>query len=122
MAVGLAQIPACINRASRSARVSFRVFVRSVTGGTSKVAWHASGRLLAFAVPRTRSTGDQAAETEEMIFLYDRDRRRVSAVPGSQVASPLAFPDFIGDDALVYLVPGRSRGERSVFRVVSDYR
>jgi hypothetical protein len=89
---------------------------------TSKVAWHASGRLLAFAVPRTRTRNERPGDPDEMIFLYDRDERRLTRVQGSEVASPLAFPDFIGDDALVYLVPSRRRGESAVFRVVEGVR
>lgn len=89
---------------------------------TSKVAWHASGRMLAFAVPRTRARNDRPGDPDELIFLYDRDDRRLTRVQGSELASPLAFPDFIGDDALVYLVPSRRRGESAVFRVLEGIR
>lgn len=72
---------------------------------TGKVAWHWSGRLLAFA------------RSSDGIHLYDREEERLWRVPDSEDASSLAFPEFIGGDRLVYLVPGGS-GEPSVFRVV----
>ena len=85
---------------------------------TSKVAWHRTGRLLAFARPRIRRRGRQADESSQGIFLFDRDRRRLTKLSDSEGASPFAFPDFIGDDSVVFLIPGRSRGESGVFRVV----
>ncbi|MDX1566230.1 MAG: hypothetical protein R3223_00420 [Longimicrobiales bacterium] len=106
---------------------------------TGKVAWHWSGRLLAFARPPLRARigpgfmpgrppggsrdrargGTPAADLQaaDGIFLYDRDAERMTRVEGSEDASSLAFPEFIGDDRLVYLVPGES-GEPTVFRVV----
>lgn len=82
---------------------------------TGKVAWHRSGRLLAFARPRVRRRAD---ESSQGIFLFDRDQRRLTKLSNSEDASLLAFPDFIGDDSVVFLIPGRRRGESSVFRVV----
>lgn len=107
---------------------------------TGKVAWHFSGRLLAFArPPRNSRTGpggifprgfpggnvggsrgdrdDRDGTRPDGIFLYDRDEGRMSRVTGSEDASALAFPEFIGSDRLAYLVPGES-GEPTVFRVV----
>ena len=82
---------------------------------TSKVAWHASGRRVAFSIPRRRRGGD---ETEQGIFLLDRDARGLVRLPTSEEASRLAFPDFVGEDAVVFLVPGNGRERQSVFRVV----
>jgi hypothetical protein len=80
---------------------------------TSKVAWHASGQKLAFATPRRgRTPGDEG------IFVFDRASGAVTAVPGSGGASRLAFPDFVGEGSVVFLVPGEGRGGTSVFRVV----
>jgi hypothetical protein len=88
---------------------------------TGKVAWHRTGRLLVFARPRIRRRqGDD--ESSQGIFLFDRDRRRLTRLSDSEGASRLAFPDFIGDDSVVFLIPGRSRGEPSVFRVVDGIR
>jgi len=83
---------------------------------TRKVAWHSSGRKLAFSTPRLRTMA--AGGAEPGIFLYDRDERRVTRVADSDGASQLAFPDFVDQDAVVFLVPGRTYGEESFFRVV----
>lgn len=81
---------------------------------TRKVAWHSSGRKLAFSTPRVRvPTGDGP---EPGIFVYDRDSGEASRVAGSEGASQLAFPDFVRDDAVVFMIPGRNGQSR--FRVV----
>lgn len=82
---------------------------------TSKVAWHATGRSLAFSIPR-RGRGTAAAELG--IFVFDRDARELTRIPESERASRLAFPDFVGEDAVVYLIPGATARETSYFRVV----
>jgi hypothetical protein len=82
---------------------------------TSKVAWHATGRRIAFAIPRRRRGGDEA---ERGIFVLDRETRELSRLPTSEGASRLAFPDFVGDDELVFLIPGGATQRGSVFRVV----
>ncbi len=89
---------------------------------TSKVAWHQSGRRLAFRVPRMGSAGSGAAGGAHGIFVYDRDAGTLTGVEGSEDASRLAFPDFVGDDSIAFLVPGRNRRESSVFRVVDGIR
>jgi hypothetical protein len=89
---------------------------------TSKVAWHRTGRLLAFARPPERRRGLGGNESTSGIFLYDRDQRRLTRLSDSESASSLAFPDFIGDDSVVFLIPRRSGTESSVFRVVDDIR
>ena len=89
---------------------------------TSKVAWHRTGRLLAFARPRVRRRRGDADESSQGIFLFDRDRRRLTRLSDSEGASPVAFPDFIGDDSVAFLIPGQSRQEPSVFRVVDGIR
>ena len=88
---------------------------------TGKVAWHRTGRLLAFARPRVRRRG-AADESSRGIFLFDRDQRCLTRLSDTEGASPVAFPDFIGDDSVVFLIPGRVRGESSVFRVVDGIR
>ena len=89
---------------------------------TSKVAWHRTGRLLAFGTPRVRRRRGEPDQSSGGIFLFDRDRRVLTRLSDSEGASPVAFPDFIGDDSVVFLIPGRSRGESSVFRVVDGIR
>ena len=83
---------------------------------TRKVAWDRTGRKLAFSTPRVRSTAGGGVEPG--IFVYDRDERRVTRIADSEGASQLAFPDFVGEDAVVFMVPGRTSGEQSFFRVV----
>jgi hypothetical protein len=83
---------------------------------TRKVAWHPSGRMLAYSTPRVRSASSGGADPG--IFVYDRDTRSVTRVPDSEGASQLAFPDFLGDDAIVFMMPGRTTPDRSYFRVV----
>ena len=56
------------------------------------------------------------------IFVLDRDRRRISRVRGSEDASRLAFPDFVGADSIIFLLPGRPGGEPSRFRLVCCIR
>jgi len=83
---------------------------------TRKVAWHSGGRMLAFSTPRVRSS--DAGGAEPGIFVYDRDARRLTRIADSDGASQLAFPDFVGGDAVVFMVPSRTRGADSFFRVV----
>ncbi len=80
---------------------------------TSKVAWHPSGRRLAFATPRRRDDTDAQG-----IFVYDRADGRVTRVPDSEGASRLAFPEWVGEASVIFLVPGRTRAEPSYFRIV----
>lgn len=90
---------------------------------TTKVAWHPSGRLLAFARPRLRTAGTGWSPTTVGLFLFDRESPgRVTRIRGTDGASALAFPDFIGDDALVFLVPGTGEGTSSTFRVIEGIR
>jgi hypothetical protein len=81
---------------------------------TSKVSWHASGQKIAFATPRRGRAGTGG----EGIFVFDRRSEQITPVPGSGDASRLAFPDFVGDDAVVFLIPGETVGATSVFRLV----
>ena len=86
---------------------------------TSKVAWHPTGRKLAFSIPRQRRGGD---ESEQGIFVLDRDARDLTRLPGSEGASRLAFPDFVGDDSVIFLIPGSGAQPSSVFRLVAHGR
>jgi hypothetical protein len=83
---------------------------------TRKVAWHATGRKLAFSTPRVRTASGGGVEPG--IFVYDRDERRLTRVADSEGASQLAFPDFVGDDAIVFMMPGRTFRDQTFFRVV----
>jgi len=81
---------------------------------TSKVAWHRTGRRLAFAIPRR---GRGTPEGEQGIFVFDRDTRELKRLPSSGPASRLAFPDWVGDESVVFLVPGATLQDRSIFRI-----
>jgi hypothetical protein len=80
---------------------------------TSKVAWHASARLLAFSVPRQ----SRELNGEDGIFVFDRVTGTAQRVRSTAGASRFAFPDFLGD-RIVLLAPGEGPGGTSVFRVV----
>lgn len=92
---------------------------------TRKVAWHQTGTRIAFTLApganlNAATLPVQAAPgTPEPVgvFILDRTTRRMTAVAGSAEVSQVAFPDFIGDDRIVFLIPGPSRS-RSIFRVV----
>jgi len=86
---------------------------------TSKVAWHPTGRKLAFSIPRQRRGGD---ESEQGIFVLDRDARDLTRLAGSERASRLAFPDFVGGDSVIFLIPGSGAQPSSVFRLVAHGR
>jgi hypothetical protein len=87
--------------------------IADLGAATSKVAWRADGQKLAFATPR-RGT----ARGEQGIFVYDRRTGTTVRVPASAGASALAFPDFIGDESVVFLVPATDSRATSFFRVV----
>ncbi|MGE0158532.1 MAG: hypothetical protein AB7T31_03915 [Gemmatimonadales bacterium] len=87
--------------------------VQDLGAATSKVAWHASGRKLAFSTPR-RGT----ARGEQGIFVFDRDSGETVRVPTSEGASALAFPDFVGESSVVFLLPAATYRGTSYFRVV----
>jgi hypothetical protein len=87
--------------------------VADLGAATSKVAWHASGQKLAFSTPR-RGT----SRGEQGIFVYDRRTSSTVRVPASEGASGLAFPDFLGEESVVFLVPAATSRDTSYFRVV----
>jgi hypothetical protein len=87
--------------------------VADLGAATSKVAWHASGQKLAFSTPR-RGT----ARGEQGIFVFDRRTGATVRVPASEGASGLAFPDFLGEESVVFLVPTATSQGTSYFRVV----
>ena len=99
---------------------------------TGKIAFDQSGRRAAFAVPEgaarsARGRGlpvlDETGSRElSGIFVLDRERRRISRVRGSEDASRLAFPDFVGGDSIIFLLSGLPDGEPSRFRLVCCIR
>ena len=56
------------------------------------------------------------------IFVYDRRIRETHRVPGSLNANRLTFPDFVGNDSIVFLVAPQSSRGTSVFRLVCCVR
>ena len=99
---------------------------------TGKIAFDQSGRRAAFAVPEGAAPSARGRgllvldETESQersgIFVLDRERRRISRVRGSEDASRLAFPDFVGGDSIIFLLSGLPDGEPSRFRLVCCIR
>ena len=99
---------------------------------TGKIAFDQSGRRAAFAVPEGAVPnapgrglpGLDVTASRELsgIFVLDRERRRISRVRGSEDASRLAFPDFVGGDSIIFLLSGLRDGEPSRFRLVCCIR
>jgi len=87
--------------------------VADLGAATSKVAWHADGQKLAFSTPRRGN-----ARGEQGIFVFDRRTGTTVRVPASEGASGLAFPDFLGEESVVFLVPAATYQGTSYFRVV----
>jgi hypothetical protein len=75
---------------------------------TGKVAWSPDGARLAFSM--SRGAGRPG------VFVLDRRRRTLVRVAGSENLRQLVFPDFIGQDRLVFLVPSGSNAA-STFRI-----
>ena len=92
---------------------------------TGKVAWSADGRRLAFAIPAGavsdgsgvlwRGEDDPARAG---MFTYDRQTRAVARVEASLEARRLTFPEFVGNDRLIFLLPGERPGMPNRFRLV----
>jgi hypothetical protein len=96
---------------------------------TGKVAWSPDGKRLAFAIPAGavsdgsgvlwRGADDPARAG---VFVYDRESRSVSRVEASQQARRLTFPEFVGPDRLVFLLPGERQGAPNRFRLVCCFQ
>jgi hypothetical protein len=52
------------------------------------------------------------------VFVYDRQSRDVARVEASQQARRLTFPEFVGSDRVVFLLPGERQGMANRFRLV----
>jgi hypothetical protein len=91
---------------------------------TGKVAWDPDSRRVAFAIPEgavrdgsgTRFTGSRDQERAG-IFVFDRTGGPVTRVEASMDARRLTFPEFVGRDQVVFLLP-QERGGSSRFRLV----
>lgn len=96
---------------------------------SGKVAWDPDGRRVAFAIPRG-AVRDGAGvlwrggdgEGLAGIFVWDRSGGATTRVEGSEEVNRLAFPEFVGRDSLLFLIPPESRGEPSRFRLVCCVR
>ena len=96
---------------------------------TGKVAWNADNRRIAFAIPQGavsdgsgvlfRGTG---GEDRAGIFLFDRRDGSVQRIEGSVDARRLAFPEFVGADQLLFLLPPERSGGPGRFRLVCCVR
>jgi hypothetical protein len=96
---------------------------------TGKVAWNADNRRLAFAIPEGAVSDGSGVlfrgrgGTENAgIFVFDRrDGSRVR-IEGSMDARRLAFPEFVGSDQVLFLIPPESPGNPPRFRLVCCLR
>ncbi len=98
---------------------------------TGKIAFHPSGERIAYAIPRRplrdgsgRPPPDSPErELEELhgVFVFDLQRECQSRIAGSEDASRLAFPEFVGEAGIAFLLthPG-DEGARHRFRYVYD--
>jgi len=95
---------------------------------TTKVAFDPGGRRVAFAVPprvirdgRGRpypGVGPDAADRLHGVFVFDRDRRRIARVPGSEEARRLTIPEWVGGEGVIFLLAADRRDPTSRFRFV----
>jgi len=72
---------------------------------TGKIAFGPAGRRIAFAIPN--GVKSKAATDMPGVFVLDRDSGRLARLEGSADANRIAFPDFVGEDRIMYLVAGR---------------
>jgi hypothetical protein len=92
---------------------------------TGKVAWDRDGRRLAFAIPegavrdgsRILWRGESAPQLAG-VFVFDRSDGSLTRVEGSEDARRLTFPEFVGRDQVLFLLPQEPRGGQSRFRLV----
>jgi hypothetical protein len=92
---------------------------------TGKVAWSPDGRRLAFAIPAGAVSDGSGVlwngsddPARAGVFVYDRQSREVARVEASQQARRLTFPEFVGPDRVVFLLPGERQGTPNRFRLV----
>ena len=92
---------------------------------TGKVAWDPEARRVAFAIPegavRDGSGVVWLGRTDrERAGMYVFDRRVSSAerVEASMDARRLTFPEWVGKDQVVFLLPPEGRGGSGRFRLV----
>lgn len=93
---------------------------------TGKIAWHPDGRRIAFAIPngaaahRTRPQSLTADSLEALagIFVFHRRDASLHRVPRSETVNRLAFPEFIGSDSIMFLLPEQRTRNQGRFRLV----
>ena len=71
----------------------------------------ADGRFVAFDSSASNLGGGDT-NTWGDVFVHDRDTGRATRIPDSERASTLAFPDFVGDDAVLGVAPADRRHHR----------
>lgn len=99
---------------------------------TTKVAFAPDGRRVAFAVPPRAirdgmgrpyaGLGGEAGERLHGVFVFDRDRRRLSRVHGSEEARRLTIPEWIGGEGVMFLLADRREGSRFRFVPLDEVR
>ena len=73
---------------------------------TGKIAFGPGGRRIAFAIPNGVKSKATATDMPG-VFVFDRDSGRLARLEGSADANRMAFPDFVGEDRIMYLAAGR---------------
>ena len=93
------------------------------------IAWDADGRRLAFAIPDgvlPRGAVLPGLEGDDRnpagVFVFDRRDGSLERVEGSLGARRLSFPEFVGKDRLLFLLPRDANGGSSRFRLVCCLR
>jgi hypothetical protein len=96
---------------------------------TGKVAWDADGRRLAFSIPEgvlPRGAVLPGLEGDDRnpagVFVFDRRDGSLKRIEGSLDARRLSFPEFVGKDQLLFLLPRDANGGSSRFRLVCCLR
>jgi hypothetical protein len=92
---------------------------------TGKVAWDADARRVAFAIPEGAvrdGTGvvwlGRTDRERGGIYVFDRAGSSAARVEASMDARRLTFPEWVGKDQVVFLLPPEGRGGAGRFRLV----
>jgi hypothetical protein len=99
--------------------------VVDLSAPTGKVAWDPDARRVAFAIPEGavrdgsgvvwlgRTNAERAG-----IYVFDLKGSSAARVEASMDARRLTFPEWVGKDQVVFLLPPEGRGESGRFRLV----
>jgi len=90
---------------------------------TGKVAWAWDSKRIAFAIPRQPrsvmtdgAAASSGASALAGLFVFDPYEKLLTRVPGTERIQRLAFPEFVGDTAVMFLMNQEVQGDSSAFR------